>query len=56
MAVVFAAMAVGLLGWMMVAWLHPPGPATATFYDAAMGDYLPLVNTIGIALLPHRLR
>ena len=50
MAVVFAALAVGLLGRMTFAWLHPPGPATATFYDA-MGDYLPLVNTIGIVCL-----
>ena len=50
MAVVFAALAAGLLGRMAVAWLHPPGPATATFYDA-MGDYLPLVNTVGMVCL-----
>ena len=50
MAVVFAALAVGLLGRMVVAWLHPPGPATETFYDA-MGDFVPLVNTIGMVCL-----
>jgi diguanylate cyclase (GGDEF)-like protein len=50
MAFVFAAMAVGLLGRAGVTWLHPPGPATETFYDA-MGSLVPLANSVGIVCL-----
>jgi diguanylate cyclase (GGDEF)-like protein len=50
MAFVFAAMAVGLLGRMGVAWLQPPGPTTETFYEA-MGDVLPLANSVGFVCL-----
>jgi diguanylate cyclase (GGDEF)-like protein len=50
MALVLAAMAVGLLGRAGVAWLHPPWSATATFYDA-MGDLLPLANSVGLVCL-----
>ena len=50
MALVLAAMAVGLLVRAGVAWLHPPTPANETFYDA-MGDFVPLLNSIGFVCL-----
>jgi diguanylate cyclase (GGDEF)-like protein len=50
MALVLAAMAVGLLGRAGVAWLHPPWRATDTFYEA-MGDLVPLANSIGLVCL-----
>jgi diguanylate cyclase (GGDEF)-like protein len=50
MALVFAALAVALLGRAGVAWLHPPWLATETFYDA-MGDLVPLTNTVGLVCL-----
>jgi diguanylate cyclase (GGDEF)-like protein len=46
MAVVFAAMAVALMGRAVIGWLHPSGPPAETFYDA-MGDIVPLANTVG---------
>jgi diguanylate cyclase (GGDEF)-like protein len=50
MALILAAMAVGLLGRAGVAWLHSPWRATDTFYDA-MGDLVPLANSVGLVCL-----
>jgi diguanylate cyclase (GGDEF)-like protein len=50
MAFVFAALAAALLGRAGVAWFHPPGSATETFYDA-MGDLVPLANSVGLVCL-----
>jgi diguanylate cyclase (GGDEF)-like protein len=50
MALILAAMAVGLLGRAGVAWLHPSWAANATFYDA-MGDLVPLANSVGLVCL-----
>jgi diguanylate cyclase (GGDEF)-like protein len=50
MALVLAAMVVGLLGRASVTWFHPPGPTSETFYDA-MGNLIPLANTVGLVCL-----
>ena len=39
MALILAAMAVGLLARAGVAWLHPPWRATDTFYEAWVTSY-----------------
>jgi predicted signal transduction protein with EAL and GGDEF domain len=50
MALVFAVMAAMLATRAVLSWLHSPGSSVASFY-VAMGDFIPLANSVGIVCL-----